>query len=98
MKVAVITRHAICNYGSFLQSYALQKAIEKLGNEAVIIDYIREDEEYHKRINIALKKSKRWNKNFLMRMIYKVSRYPETVLMERKFIRVRFIFRRMIFL
>ena len=43
MKVAVITRHAICNYGSFLQSYALQKAIEKLGNEAVIIDYIRED-------------------------------------------------------
>ncbi len=89
MKVAVITRHAICNYGSFLQSYALQKAIEKLGNEAVIIDYIREDEEYHKRINIALKKSKRWNKNFLMRMIYKVSRYPETVLMERKFAQFR---------
>ena len=89
MKVAVITRHAICNYGSFLQSYALEKAIEKLGNEAVIIDYIREDEEYHKRINIALKKSKRWNKNFLMRTIYKASRYPETVLMERKFAQFR---------
>lgn len=89
MKVAVITRHAICNYGSFLQSYALQKAIEKLGNEAVIIDYIRDDEEYHKRINIALKKSKRWNKNFLMRMIYKLSRYPETVLMEKKFAQFR---------
>ncbi|MBQ6995558.1 MAG: polysaccharide pyruvyl transferase family protein [Lachnospiraceae bacterium] len=79
----------MCNYGSFLQSYALQKAIEKLGNEAVIIDYIREDEEYHKRINIALKKSKRWNKNLLMRTIYKVSRYPETVLMERKFAQFR---------
>lgn len=89
MKVAVITRHAICNYGSFLQSYALQKAIEKLGNEAVIIDYIRDDEEYHKRINIALKKSKRWNKNLLMRTIYKLSRYPETVLMEKKFDKFR---------
>lgn len=89
MKVAVITRHAICNYGSFLQSYALQKAIEKLGNEAVIIDYIREDEEYHKRINIALKKSNRWNKNILMRTIYKLSRYPETVLMEKKFAKFR---------
>ena len=89
MKVAVITRHAICNYGSFLQSYALQKAIEKLGNEAVIIDYIRDDEEYHKRINIALKKSNRWNKNLLMRAIYKMSRYPETVLMENKFAKFR---------
>lgn len=89
MKVAVITRHAICNYGSFLQSYALQKAIEKLGNEAIIIDYIREDEEYHKRINVALKKSNRWNKNILMRTIYKLSRYPETVLMEKKFAKFR---------
>ena len=50
MKVAIITRHAICNYGSFLQTYALQKEIDKLGHEAVIIDYNREDEEYHKRI------------------------------------------------
>lgn len=85
MKVAIITRHAICNYGSFLQTYALQKEIDKLGHEAVIIDYIREDEEYHKRINVALKKSGKWNKNVLTRLVYKLSRYPETVLMEKKF-------------
>ena len=85
MKVAIITRHAICNYGSFLQTYALQKETDKLGHEAVIIDYIREDEEYHKRINVALKKSGKWNKNVLTRLVYKLSRYPETVLMEKKF-------------
>ncbi|MEI3214307.1 MAG: polysaccharide pyruvyl transferase family protein [Lachnospiraceae bacterium] len=85
MKVAIITRHAICNYGSFLQTYALQKEIDKLGHEAVIIDYIREDEEYHKRINVALKKSGKWNKNVPTRLVYKLSRYPETVFMEKKF-------------
>ena len=85
MKVAIITRHAICNYGSFLQTYALQSEIDKLGHETSIIDYIREDEEYHKRINVALKKAPKWNKNILTRLVYKASRYPETVLMERKF-------------
>ena len=85
MKVAIITRHEICNYGSFLKTYALQSEINKLGYEAVIIDYIREDEEYHKRINVALKKSPKWNKNVVTRLVYKMSRYPETVLMEKKF-------------
>ena len=42
-KAAVITRHAVSNYGSVLQSYALQKAICSLGYECEIIDYIRED-------------------------------------------------------
>lgn len=30
MKVAVITRHAITNYGSLLQAYATQHIIEKI--------------------------------------------------------------------
>ena len=47
MKVAVITRHAITNYGSFLQAYATQEVIKNLGYECTIIDYIRDDEDYH---------------------------------------------------
>ena len=31
MKIAVITRHAITNYGSLLQALATQVTIEKLG-------------------------------------------------------------------
>ena len=46
MKVAVITRHAITNYGSLLQAFATQQVIENLGHECEIIDYIREDESY----------------------------------------------------
>ena len=43
-RVLVITRHAIPNYGSLLQSIATQKAISQLGHECKIIDYIRNDE------------------------------------------------------
>lgn len=43
-KVLVITRHAIANYGSILQAIATQRAVESLGYECSIIDYIRKDE------------------------------------------------------
>lgn len=37
--VAIITYHAAYNFGSVLQAYATQRAIEKLGHEATIINY-----------------------------------------------------------
>ena len=39
MEVAVITRHAIANYGSLLQAAATQNALEALGHNCRIIDY-----------------------------------------------------------
>lgn len=39
MKVGIITIHKINNYGSVLQAYSLQKAIEDLGFRVEIIDY-----------------------------------------------------------
>ena len=39
MKVGVITFQQSNNYGAILQSYALQKQIDKLGHEAELIDY-----------------------------------------------------------
>ena len=41
MEVAVITRHAIANYGSLLQAAATQNALETLGHNCRIIDYVR---------------------------------------------------------
>ena len=44
MKIGIITRHAIANYGSLLQSYASLKVFQKLGYDSEIINYIRYDE------------------------------------------------------
>ena len=44
-KVKVITRHAVANYGSLLQTYATQHVIEKLGHEVEIINYVPKEEQ-----------------------------------------------------
>ena len=46
MKISIITRHAITNYGSLLQAFATQTILQKLGYRSEIIDYIRDDESY----------------------------------------------------
>ena len=40
MKVEIITLHRITNFGSMLQTYATQTAIEKLGHEAEVLDFV----------------------------------------------------------
>lgn len=42
MKVAFITLHRVRNYGSSLQTLALQKILEKKGQEPLVIDYYPE--------------------------------------------------------
>lgn len=41
MKIAVITMHAVKNYGSVLQTYATQKILRDMGYDVEIINYIR---------------------------------------------------------
>lgn len=77
VKVAVITRHAVSNYGSILQTYATQQVIEMLGYDCEIIDYIRDDEIYTKHAKTMLKKTPKWNSSFLKRSIYVALRQPE---------------------
>lgn len=38
-RVGIVTFHRAENFGAVMQSYALQTVIERLGHEAVIIDY-----------------------------------------------------------
>ena len=69
MKINIITRHAIANYGSLLQSYATQQIIEEMGFQSEIINYIPLEE---KGIHIAkslCKNSSFWNKNKITRII-----------------------------
>ncbi len=89
MKVAVITRHAISNYGSLLQAYATQKIFEKMGNDCKIIDYVREDESYQNHEKTLLKQKPNWYNNPLKRFLYLVLRQPESILSGRMFERER---------
>lgn len=87
-KVAIITRHAISNYGSVLQAYALQKAIHSFGYDSEIIDYIRFDEDYKNIADTLVKKSS-WNKNAFTRFVYKAIQSPEYRIMGKAFEKYR---------
>lgn len=88
MKVDIITRHSVPNYGSLLQSYATQKTIEKMGYESEIINYTRYEERYE---NLAktLLKGKKWDKNLLLRLIYRILQSPNYKIQYKKFLEYR---------
>ncbi|MGN1191712.1 MAG: polysaccharide pyruvyl transferase family protein [Dorea sp.] len=85
MKVAVITRHAITNYGSLLQTIATQQVIENLGYTCEIIDYVRKDESYEEHEKTLLKRKPEWNNNRIKRIFYLLLRQPESIASGRKF-------------
>lgn len=85
MKVAVITRHAITNYGSLLQAFATQRVIENLGYECEIIDYIREDESYAQHERTLLARKPTWNSSPIKKAIYLMLRQPESIAAGRRF-------------
>ena len=76
MKVGFITRHAVANYGSILQSYAMQETIKGLGYESEIINYIRNDEKGRNIGKTMLNRSKFWNKNLITRFAYNILQTP----------------------
>lgn len=85
MKVAVITRHAIANYGSLLQAFATQKVVEKLGYSCEIIDYIRDDESYRNHEKTLLARKKEWNNNPVKKLLYLALRQPESIATGKRF-------------
>ena len=89
MKAAVITRHAVSNYGSLLQALATQKAIEKLGVECEIIDYVRTDESYRNVEKTLVKNKPKWNNNALKKAVYLSLRQPESVIVGKRFQKMR---------
>ena len=89
MKVAVITRHAISNYGSLLQAIATQRILEKCGCQCEIIDYVRRDEEPNNWEKTTLLQKKAWNNNLIKRLCYLSIRQPESILAGGKFQKMR---------
>lgn len=79
MKAAVITRHAITNYGSLFQAIATEKLFDELGFECETIDYVRDDEYYTEQEKTNLKNKPRYNRSFVTRALYLMLRQGETV-------------------
>ena len=53
MKIGIVTFHCSYNFGSALQAYAMQTVLEKMGHEAVIVDYRSSDFDRYKLIKIG---------------------------------------------
>lgn len=85
MNISVITRHAISNYGSILQTYAMQRVLESMGHRAQIIDYIPRDEDYRNIAGTLLARNPEWSKNLLMKILYKALLAPEYKAAGRRF-------------
>ena len=85
MEVAVITRHAIANYGSLLQAAATQNALETLGHNCRIIDYVRPGEVCTQLHKSQLQQKPRWNRTPLRRRVYSTLCYTENVMAGRLF-------------
>ena len=75
MKVCILSMQQIDNMGSLLQSYALKKTIEKLGNEVEFIDIAKRDEDYELLGNYKQKYHEEREKDGIIGKISKTDRY-----------------------
>lgn len=89
MKIDIITRHAIPNYGSILQSYATQKAIEQLGHDSEIINYIKSDETNKNTVLTNCNIKGTGIKTKIKRILYYIVQSPNVSRMNRHFTKFR---------
>ena len=75
MKVCILSMQRIDNMGSLLQSYALKKTIEKLGNEVEFIDIAKRDEDYELLGNYKQEYREERENDSLIGKFSKVDRY-----------------------
>lgn len=83
-RVAIISRHAYPNYGSFFQAYALQCAIDEMGYDAFYINYQKKDEQSWRLALSSLKESK-MNTSIIRKIIYLILQAPNYLLMNKRF-------------
>lgn len=78
-KIDIITLHRVVNYGSVLQTYALQETLKEKGNTVEIIDY------YPKRLHMIgmtkriKNKSEKLEQNTLLRNLCRIIMFPSYI-------------------
>lgn len=75
MRIGILSRHSVANYGSLLQAYALQTVIEKLGYEAININYTPIGE-VGGNLAKTLSNVSRWSKNPITKLLFFLYQYP----------------------
>ena len=86
-KVGIITQHRVVNYGSVLQTYALQEKIKELGYDCEVIDYYPERFTPLGMLKRIKNKGEKFRKSFLIRTIARIIIIPSY------FIRFRMFFK-----
>ena len=79
-KVGIITQHRVVNYGSVLQTYALQEKIKELGYVCEVIDYYPERFTPLGMLKRIKNKGDKFKKSFLIRTAARVIIIPSYVI------------------
>lgn len=79
-KVGIITLHRVVNYGSVLQTYALQEKIKELGYESEVIDYFPERLTKLGMLKRIKNKGEKYRKSFLIRNLARIIIFPSYII------------------
>lgn len=82
MKISIITLHRVCNFGSFLQAYALQTYLTHLGYEVEFVDYIPQQ---ISNASYFWDYDKRQKKNFVEALFYNMAVFPKRFIRKQMF-------------
>lgn len=83
-KVAILSRHAVPNYGSVFQAYSLQTVLENIGYKAEHINYVDEKEKTLNHIKLLIKGTK-WEKSFFLKLVFYLYHVPDLAYTRFKF-------------
>ena len=84
-KVGIITQHRVVNYGSVLQTYALQEKIKDMGYECEVIDYYPERFTPLGMLKRIKNKGEKFQKSFLIRTAARAIIIPSYIIRFRMF-------------
>ena len=89
MKIGILTRHAVANYGSLFQTYATQLIFKKLGYDSEVINYTRKDEDGLNIAKTMLNSNESWNRNAIKKILYLLLQTPNYYFPYKRFIKFR---------
>lgn len=79
-KVGIITQHRVVNYGSVLQTYALQEKVKELGYSCEVIDYYPERFTPIGMLKRIKDKSERFKKSLIARTLARIIIIPSYII------------------
>lgn len=79
-KVGIITLHRVVNYGSVLQTYALQEKIEELGCDVEVIDYYPERLTMLGMLSRIKNKGDKFKKSIILRTVARIIIFPSYII------------------